>query len=219
MRRKTLTLGVLLLLAAFFVLQQGAQVLAPVADIAGLSTHYAQERVVVPPTLYSVPALNFTFASEYLTGGVQFVGSVNVAEGRQVGFYVMDEGNFSLWRADRPASLVLAEPLAISYNFTISPAVSGMYYFVFENEDTTPHVVIFSLSSIQNVVLLNPLVDYAGFELLLLGLLFCFFGLRGRKGKKDAKSKPGSAWKCRFCGARNTTGDRTFCAKCGRAQN
>jgi len=220
MRRNTLTLGVLLLLASIFMLQQGTQILAPLADVAGLSTHYVQENTIIPPTLYTVPASNFTFASEFLTSGGQFVGSVNVANGRQVGFYVMNEGNFSLWRAGRPAVLVLAEPLVISYNFTISPTYSGTYYFVFQNEDATPHAVIFTLSSVQNVVALNPLLQYAGFELLFLGIVLCYFGLRGgRKRKDEAKGRGDSGWKCKYCGAKNATEDRTFCAKCGRAQN
>lgn len=216
MRRKTLTLGVLLLLTAIFILQQGAQVLAPIAGIAGLSTQYAQATVILPPTLYSVPASNFTFASEHLTAGEQFTGSLNVAGARQVGFYVMNEGNFSLWRAGHPAALLLAQPLAISYNFTITPPTSGTYYFVFDNEDNSSHIVIFNLSSIQNIVVLNPLLQYAGFELVVLGAVLCFFGLRGGKRKPKAKSEPG--WKCRFCGAKNPTEDKTFCAKCGRAQ-
>jgi hypothetical protein len=208
-----------LLLASFFILQQGAQILAPFANVAGLSTHYVQENAIVPPTLYDVPASNFTFASEYLTGGGQFVGSVNVANGRQVGFYVMNEGNFSLWRAGRPAVLVLAEPLAISYNFTITPTYSATYYFVFDNEDTSSHVVIFSLSSVQNAVALNPLLQYAGLELLFLGIVLCYFGLRGGKRKAEAKGRGDSGWKCKYCGAKNVTEDHTFCAKCGRAQN
>ena len=216
MRRKTLTLGVLLLLTAIFTLQQGAQVLAPIAGIAGLSTQYAQATVILPPTLYSVPASNFTFASEHLTAGEQFTGSLNVAGARQVGFYVMNEGNFSLWRAGHPAALLLAQPLAISYNFTITPPTSGTYYFIFDNEESSSQIVIFNLSSFQNIVVLNPLVQYAGFELLVLGAVLCFFGLRG--GKRKAKDKPEPGWKCRFCGAKNAAEDKTFCSKCGRAQ-
>jgi len=218
MRRKTLTLGVLLVLVAIFLLQQGTQVLAPIAGVAGLSTQYAQETVILPPTLYSVPASNFTFASEYMTAGEQFTGSVNVAGARQVGFYVMNEGNFSLWRAGHPAALLLAQPLAISYNFTITPSTSGTYYFVFDNEDSSSHIVIFNLSSVQNIVVLNPLLQYAGFESLLVGAVLCFFGLRGGKHKDKAKAKSKPAWKCRFCGAKNVTEDKTFCTKCGRAQ-
>jgi len=219
MRRRTLTLGVLLLLLAIYVLEQGAQVLAPVAEVAGLTTQYTKEDVVVAPTLYTVPAENYSFALETLPGGRQYVGSLEVADGRQVGFYIMNEDNFSLWRVGRPASLVLANPDAISYNFTLSPSLSETYYFVFDNAENSPVVVVFGLSSIQNVVVLNPLVGYAGYELLFLGVVLSFFGLRGGAGKSKKKQAAEAAWKCKFCGARNVGDKPTFCAKCGRAQN
>jgi hypothetical protein len=228
MRRRTLTLGVFLILLAVFVLEQGVQVFAPIADLAGLTTHYTRENVILPPTIYSVPGANYSFASEDLTGGGHFVGALQVTGGREVGFYVMNEGNFSLWRAGRPASLILVEPMAISYNFTLSPSVSGTYYFVFDNQDSSPNVVIFSLSSVQDVTVLNPLVQYAGFELLLLGVVLSFLGVGG--GKRKVKEKPApakaeparvqdSGWNCKFCGARNSAEDHMFCSKCGRAQN
>jgi hypothetical protein len=213
---------VLLLLSAFFVWEQGAQILAPLADLAGLSTHYTQENQILAPTLYSVPAVNYTYAAEELEGGGQFVGSFAVAGGREVGFYVMNEGNFSLWRAGRPASLILADPSVISpYNFTLSPTSSGTYYFVFDNRDSSPQSVFFSLSSVQNVVVLSPFVQYSGIELLLLGAVVSYFGLTGGKRKVETKTKlpPDTTWKCRFCGASNAAEDKLFCAKCGRAQN
>jgi hypothetical protein len=201
---------------------------APIASVAGFATHYASESVIVPPTLYNVPAANYTFAPEDLAGGTRLVGAVQVAGGREVGLYVMNEDNFSLWRAGRPASLILAEPMAISYNFTFSPTASGTYYFVFGNQDSTPSVVIFSLSSVQEVTVLNPLVQYAGLELLLLGMVLFLLGLGG--GRPKNKGKPstqrvdsartrGSGWDCKFCGARNPAEVQVFCPKCGRAQN
>ena len=219
MRRKALTLGVLLILMAIFVLEEGPQVFAPVADIAGLSAHYTEESVILPPTLYSVPAANYSFASEDLRGGGQLVGSLEVGAGGQVAFYVMDEGNFSLWRAGRPASVVLAKPLVVSYNFTFSPTSSGAYYFVFANQGISSLQVIFSLSSVQDIVVLSPFVQYAGFELFLLGAVLTFFGLRGGGRKVEAKRASDSGWKCKFCGAGNVKEDRTFCDKCGRAQD
>jgi hypothetical protein len=219
MRRRALTLGVLLILMAIFVLEEGPQVFAPVADIAGLSTHYTEESVILPPTLYSVPATSYSFASEHLLSGGQLVGSLEVGAGGQVAFYVLDEGNFSLWRAGRPASLVLAKPLVVSYNFTFSPASSETYYFVFANQGISPLQVIFSLSSLQDIVVLSPPVQYAGFELLLFGVVLTFFGLKGGGRKVEAKRASESGWKCKFCGARNVKEDRTFCEKCGRAQN
>ena len=218
MRRKTLTVGVLLILIGVLLFEQGVQVLTPIADIAGLSSHYTEETVILSPTLYSVPALNYSFVSEYLPSGSQLVGSLQVAEGREVAFYVMNEGNFSLWRTGRPSSIVLVEPIAVSYNFTLSPSVAGTYYFVFDNQDTGPRTVIFSLSSVQTITVLSPLLQYASFELLLLGAALSFLGLRG--GKKKAKPSPvvESGWKCKFCGALNEEG-RVFCVKCGRSKS
>jgi hypothetical protein len=222
MRKRTLTLGVLLVLLAIFVLEQGTQILAPLAAIAGLSSQYTKEDVVLPPTLYSVPAANYSFSSESLPGGRQYVGSLEVADGRQIGFYVMNEGNFSLWRVGQPASLILANPNAISYNFTLSPTSPGTYYFVFDNQENSPLTVVFALSFVQEITVLNPFLGYAGYELLSLGVVLCFFGLRGGGSKKETKRtvrtvEPG--WKCKFCGARNVGGEPAFCAKCGRAQN
>jgi hypothetical protein len=220
MRRKTLTLGVLLVLVAVLVLEQGVQVFVPLAQISGLSGQYTKEEVVVAPTLYSVPAANYSFSSQNLAAGVEYVGLLQVADSRQVGFYVMSEGNFSLWRSGHPASLVLANPNAISYNFTVAPSVSGTYYFVWQNEENTPLTIVFSLSSIQNVTVLNPLVEYAGIELLVLGMVLCFFGLRGgaKKQRKRAEESVESGWKCKFCGARNAENE-AFCIKCSRSRS
>ena len=212
-----------MILIAIFVLEQGPQVLAPAAEIPGLSTHYTKENVILPPTLYNVPASNYSFAAEDLQSGVQLVGSLQVSGGGQVALYVMDEGNFTLWRARQPASLVLAKPLAVFYNFTFSPTSSETYYFVFSNQGNSPVQVIFNLNSIQDMVVLNPLLQYAGFELLLLGVVLAFFGLRGGKPKVEAKPETkrvsDSGWKCKFCGAENIKEDHTFCDKCGRAQS
>lgn len=218
MRRKTLTLGVLLILAGVLLFEQGTQILTPLADITGQTSHYTQETVILSPTLYSVPASNYSFVSENLPSGIQTVGSLQVAEGREVAFYVMNEGNFSLWRTRRPSALILVEPIAVSYNFTLSPSVAGIYYFVFDNPDISPRTVIFSLSSTQSVTTLNPLPQYADFELVFLGVVFSFLGLRG--GKKKSKPTPvvESGWKCKFCGAMNEEG-RAFCVKCDRSRN
>lgn len=218
MRRKTLTVGVLLILVAVLLFEQGVRVLTPLSDIAGLSSYYTEETVILSPTLYSVQALNYSFVSEDLPSGIHLVGSLQVAEGLAVAFYVMNQGNFSLWRTGRPSALVLVEPIAVSYNFTLSPSVTGTYYFVFDNQNTGPRTVIFSLSSVQTVTVLSPLLQYASFELLLLGAVLSFLGLGG--GKKKAKPSPvvESGWKCKFCGALNEE-ERVFCIKCGRSQN
>lgn len=217
-RRKTLAVGVFLLLIAIVLFEQGTQVLTPMAEVTGLSSHYIEESAILPPTLYSVPASNYSFVSEDLLSGTHLLGALQVADGREVAFYVLDEGNFSLWRAGRPSMLALVELVAISYNFTLSPTISGTYYFVFDNQDNSPRRVIFSLSSARTVTALNPLLQYADFELLLIGIVLSFLGLRG--GMKKSKLSPvvESGWKCKFCGALNEE-RLAFCVTCCRSQS
>ncbi len=213
-----MTVGIFLILVGVLLFEQGTQLLTPLADIAGQTSRYTQETVILSPTLYSVPASNYTFVSEDLTGGSQVVGSIQVEENLQVAFYVMNEGNFSLYSTRQPSKPVLAEPTAILYNFTFSPSVSGTYYFVFHNQDNSPRTIIFSLSSVQSVTALNPLLQYADFELIFLGVILSFLGLRG--GKKKPKPSPvtESGWKCKFCGTMNGE-ERAFCVKCDRSRS
>lgn len=141
------------------------------------------------------------------------MGTVQVEDAREIGFYVMDEGNFSEWSAGHPANILLAKPLAISYNFTFIPSVSGTYFFVFDNQDRDGRVIVFNLNSVQDVSVLNPLVQYLSYELLLIGILMVTFGIKtgGRRSQESVAAK------CRFCGAKIETG-QTFCTKCNRSQ-
>jgi membrane protease subunit (stomatin/prohibitin family) len=143
-------------------------------------------------------------------------GALEVADGHEVAFYVMDQGNFSLWRAGKPSAIIIVRPTVISSNFTFTPTTSSTYYFVFDNEDTARRVVIFSLNTVENVTLLNPIIEFADYELLLIGIILCWLGIRGGK-KRDAVSAKPDRWKCKFCGKKNSK-DLIFCEKCGRSQ-
>jgi hypothetical protein len=216
MRRKLLTLGLLIILAGVYVLEQGPQMLAPIAGALGLVTYTQSVTSLMAPTLLEVPASNYTALSETLKGNVQVRGYLEVSDGREIAFYVMDEGNFSEWRIGRPSAIVLAKPLAITYNFTFAPRTSGTYYFVFDNQDTVRRTVIFSLNTVEVVAVLSPVVEYAAYELLLVGIVFA--GLGVKTGKKMAKRPPAKdIWHCKFCGEENSGSDR-FCSKCGRSQ-
>jgi len=190
-------------------------VLSPIAQGSGLGSHYQAETPILSPTLLSVPPTNYTFLSTDLRGNAQVKGSVEVADGREIAFYVMDAGNFSQWRAGRPSTIILVRPTAISYNFTFTPKASGTYYFIFDNQDTSRRVVIFSLSVVETVTVLNPVVQYGGYEILMIGIILFVLGLKTGRRKPEPEAVPG--WKCKFCGAENTSA-QTFCEKCGRSQ-
>jgi hypothetical protein len=221
MHRTGLAIGVVMILAGVFLFNQGTQLLVPIAETAGLTSHYVNETAILPPTLFSVPSSNYTFATANLNPGMQVTGSLQVSNARQVAFYVMDEGNFSLWRQGRPSTVLLAQPVAISYNFTFSPPSTGTYFFIFDNQNNGVQTVIFSLSAIENVTVLSPFVQYAGFELLLVGIVLSYLSLRGgKKGKQDRKeqSPEVSGWKCKYCGTVNSDLNSQFCSNCGRSR-
>lgn len=218
-RTKILTIGLLLLLAGVFTLEQGPLFLNPIAQTLGLASHYQTEIPILPPTLIAVPPTNYTSLPADLRGGTQVEGALEVAGGYEIAFYVMDQGNFSQWRAGEPSAIILARPTVISSNFTFTPTTSSTYYFVFDNQDTSRRVVIFSLNTVENVTFLNPIIEFAGYEILLIGIILCLLGIRG--GKKhsaiSAQTDQTDRWKCKFCGTKNAR-DLTFCEKCGRSQ-
>jgi hypothetical protein len=216
-RRFMLTVGLLLIVMGGFILNEGVQILTPFAEVLGLVSHVPIEKSLISPTLLTVATSNYTYVSADLKGGVQAKGSLEVGGGREIAFYVMDEGNFTLWRAGRPSAVVLAKPVAISYNFTISPQVAGTYYFIFDNQDTTRCAVVFSLGVVEKIVVLNPVVDYAGYELLGLGIILLVIGVGTGRGKTEPEMVPEIGIRCKFCGA-EIASDQTFCGKCGRAQ-
>ena len=217
-RKKLLTIGLLILLAGVYLFEQGPQMLTPIAEMFGLVTYTPIVTPVIAPTLFAVPASNYTALSETLSGDVQVKGSLEVSDGREIAFYVMDAGNFSEWHAGQPSAILLAKTLAITYNFTFTPKVSGTYFFVFDNQDTTRRTVIFSLNTVEVLAVLSPIVEYAGYEAMLLGIVLSIAGIKtGKKKPVQQKTLTEGLWNCRFCGVENAGSD-VFCSKCGRSQ-
>jgi hypothetical protein len=217
MHRSVLIIGLLLMVAGIFVLNQGIQILSPIAQMFGLASHVQTERLLLPPTLLSVPASNYAFLPADLQGGVSVRGSLQVSGAQEVALYVMTEGNFSLWRAGQPTAILLAKPVAIAYNFTVTPQATGTYYFVFDNQDTTKRVVIFSLSVVQDTIVLSPSVEYAGYEVFAVGVVLFAIGARTGRRKPEPKKIKETGVRCKFCGA-HIAQDQMFCEKCGRSQ-
>jgi hypothetical protein len=215
-----LAIGILIILGGVFVLNEGEQILTPMAQLIGLASYVPTERVLIAPTLLGVGASNHTALSTSLDRGVQVKGSLQVSGGRDIAFYVMNEGNFSLWQAGQPSSIIVANPAATVYNLTFITQSAGTYYFVFDNQDTSRRTIIFSLDVIENQLVTNPIVSYAGYELLGIGLLLAILGIKaGRKKIHEPKLKPvpETVLRCRFCQAEISPG-QTFCKSCGRSQ-
>jgi len=217
MNRSLLVIGLLLMVAGFFVLNQGTQMLTPVAELTGLVSQVQTERPIVPPTILTVPPSDYAFLPATLRAGVTAKGGLQVGNGQEIAMYVMDERNFAQWQAKHTGEVLLAQPMVISYNFTISPKATGTYYFIFDNQDTTKRVVILSISVLENTTVISPIIENAGFELFALAIVFFAIGVRTGKRKPKPQDVLETRVRCRFCGAKIGTGE-AFCAKCGRAQ-
>lgn len=218
-RRSILTVGLLLVLVGIFIVNRGPQLLTPLAEAFGLVSYVQTVTAITEPTLLSVAPSNYTYLPVDLTARVQTRGMLMVGDGKEVGFYVMNEGNFSEWRNGHPSRVVLAKPFVVSYNFTFTPIAGGTYFFVFDNQDTSRRVVIFSLSIVQIRTVLQPVAEYAGYELLVIGILFAVLGLKtGRNKPVEPLEARTIGWICKFCGAENNS-DQLFCSKCGRSQH
>ena len=219
MRRLTFTAGLLLILASVYVLNQGVHVLYPFASVTGLISSSQSQVTILPSTLQSVPPLNYTYLAVELKNGMRTTGLLQVEGGSQIGFYIMNEGNFSAWRQGRPSVVSLARPSAINYNFTFIPSNSAIYYFLFNNPDPFRKNVIFTLSKFETVAIVNPLLQYAGYIAMLMGIVLSILAIKtGRKKIREEKVSEtvDHSSKCKYCGEKVTA--RGFCSKCGRSQ-
>jgi len=207
------------MLIGVFIINQEPQLLTPIAGAFGLVSYVQTVTTITEPTLISVAPSNYTYLPVDLTARVQATGMLIVSNGKEVGFYVMNEGNFSEWRSGHPSRVVLARPFVVSYNFTFTPIAGGTYFFVFDNQDTSRRVVIFSLSIVRNRIVLQPVAEYAGYELLVIGILLAVLGLKtGRNKPVKSLEARTIGWICKFCGAENNSA-QSFCSNCGRSQH
>ena len=214
MRRTILTIGLLLTLTGAFVMIQGIQMFTPIISVFGMITYAQVANPIITSTLITVPPANYSYLSANLDANVPVSGTIQVEAGQEIGFYVMDEGNLSLWRAGQPASILLARPATISSNFTVTPPATGTYFFVFDNPANDGRVVVFDVGSTRYVPVLPAFIEYADYELLTVGFLFIILGLK--TGKKSG-SKSGIQ-RCKYCSGKMKL-NQPFCPECGRSQN
>ena len=218
MRWLMLIIGLLIIGAGLYVGNQGTQILIPVAQVTGLVSQGVSVTPVISSTLLSVPASNYTYSTANLKENIRTTGLLQVEGGSEIGFYVMNEGNFSQWSHGYPSVTSVAKPDAINYNFTFAPDVSGAYYFVFSNQDPVHKNVLFTLKTVESTTIPSPFIQYADFEMLILGVLLTIVAVKTGKKPPKYRSEEDVALKCKFCGKKLMTGEM-FCSKCGRSQS
>jgi hypothetical protein len=236
MRKYMLMAGIVFLLIGIFVMDQGTQVLTPLASETGLTSHTIDRRVLYAETVLAVGPESQRSVEIQVDSGAQVAGSFQVGAGRQMDFYVMKASDYSNWNADRPAAVVFFKLDASSCKFNFTLVTAGSYYFVFENQENVRGTVVFQVDTMTDVFTINPVVEYIPFALLALGILFLGLGVTGGQ-KKPQPMKPGAksvvarptapvptvnplptvGWKCKFCGSGNPIKDQ-FCKTCGRSK-
>jgi hypothetical protein len=236
MRKYMLMAGIVFLLVGIFVMNQGTQILTPLATGIGLTSHTTNQRVLIAPTLLAVGPESQTLISTSLDSGARVVGSFQVGAGRQMDFYIMNASGYRDWNAGRPAAIILAVLDAPSYKFNLTLGTAGSCYFIFENQENVRGTVVFQVNIMTDVFTINPVVEYVPFALLVVGILFLGLGVTGGQ-KKPQPMKPGAksvvarptapvptvsplptaGWKCKFCGSGNSIKEQ-FCKTCGRSK-
>ena len=227
MRRKTSTLGAVLLLIGIF-LYFNAPLMVPLTTYLGSSgtdTVFDRNNVVIIP-----PQGSSSFNATLANGDTLSV-ALTTHPGN-IDVLLMNQGNFSLWSASARSS----------YS-TYSESVLDVsdYTFVFTNaeKNQTFYLVLVSHSSNDTTeVLLHAIGTRPSESALLLfpatfglvGILVLGVGLRGGGSKKEAAAKTAGpaaqarnsqptsqAGVCRHCGAALKPGSN-FCPSCNKSQ-
>ena len=170
---------------------------------------------------------NYSYLSYNMRANAEL--TVTISAGTEaVDFYLMNEGNFSMWnRASSSSSQVYPQSAlnVKNYSFDISgPGTAQTYYLVFVSRSASSQTDVLVHYSLQ--VAPDSSVAALPTALLGIGVILALAGARfgGKKGGAEvvqAASPPpptdAGRPKCKYCGA-ELTGDTGFCSSCGRSQ-
>jgi len=134
---------------------------------------------------YVVPGNRFLAKSFELNPGV--VEGKFTANKQLAGFYVLDEGNYQIWRSsEERAEFIIKKENIPEYTFTITITKAGMYRFIFDNRDHESEREIsfqFVARWTETLTEQNWMGVYAGVAFLAVGgalLVFAVIKLRRR---------------------------------------
>lgn len=182
-----------------------------------LSTTSIGKEPIFEDVLMPIQEGNYSFIQLYLSSTDLLDGGFNVMGREYVGFYIMDQRNFDLWRRDQVARMSKWSPPTQNFTFSFKPNSTGNYYFVFDNTDSSRRTnLIFNLSREVKVYTPNENVRVMNYLLVIAGAALAYFGVsRTLKSRGEYKGK--DAIKCKFCGAKMRPKD-IFCPKCKKSQ-
>jgi hypothetical protein len=184
MRKRTLLIGVVLLLFGIYMIYGGTGIVNALATSTAIPSvkEDSQEWVL------TVDGSNYSYISTPLS--VNNLHSLNIAytANGDVSFYVMDQAEFDVWKSGQPSQVELKVFSAKNGNFTLNPNQSGTYYYVFDNrESNTVKSVGFTLSKEVVVTETSPFIPYLPFGFIIVGLVLTGLALSGgrRNPAKD----------------------------------
>lgn len=189
MRRRILTVGVILLLIAVYLLLS-PDVVETLARTFGALRTTQRNEPIVKHTLLRVAPSNYSYISQIFSTQKfteqRFTGNISVGGDQSIDFYVMNQGNFTLWLNGQPASVSVSALSAKNYTFALKLDRADTYYFVFDN--TYSHDgknVIFSLLLEEQTQEVDPTVNYLVVPLFsVVAVILVVYGATGPKRKR-----------------------------------
>ncbi|MFB0551155.1 MAG: hypothetical protein ACETVV_01115 [Nitrososphaeria archaeon] len=187
MRRRVLTVGVILLLIAAYLLLSPDMV-ETLARTFGATRITKSDEMLVAPTLLSVTPSNYSYISHMFSmqkfTEQSFTGTISVGGDQSIDFYVMNQGNFTQWLGGQPASISVSALSAKNYTFTLKPDRPDTYYFVFDNTYSNDRKnVVFSLLLEEQAQEVDPTVNYLVLLLLVVAVILVAYGTKGPRRK------------------------------------
>jgi len=187
MRRRILTVGVILLLIGVYLLLR-PDVVEALARSFGAVRVIQRDEMIVAPTLLRVAPSNYSYISEIFSAQKfteqSFTGRISVGGDQTIDFYVMNRENFTLWLNGQPASISVSALSVKNYTFTLKLGRADTYYFVFDNTYSKDRKnVVFSLSLDELVQEVNPTVNYMVLLLLIIAVILVAYGAKSPKRK------------------------------------
>jgi len=188
MRRRILTVGAILLLVAVYLLLS-PDVVETLARTFGAVRTTQRDEMIVAPTLLRVAPSNYSYISQIFSTQEfteqHFTGKISVGGDQSIDFYVMNQGNFTLWLNEQPASISVSALSAKNYTFTLKLDRADTYYFVFDNSYSHDRKnVVFSLLLEEQTQEIDPTVNYLVLLFSVVAVILVVYGATGPKRKR-----------------------------------
>lgn len=187
MRRRVLTIGVILLVITVYLLLS-PDLVETLARTFGAIRTTERDKMIVAPTLLRVEPSNYSYVSQMLSTErfteLSFTGTIGVGGDQGIDFYIMNQGNFTRWVTGQSALISVSALSAKNYTFTLRLTRADTYYFVFDNTYSNDRKnIVFSLLLEEQAQEVDPSANYFVLLLLIVACILVAYGATGPKRK------------------------------------